>query len=85
MEQKLLSSFCLNRHSRKLRYLYTAGAFFNLNKEEFLYIFIYIDRSLSPLYSRVVYMYTILPWIKRLKIIEQVYRIRNWFLVCYNI
>ena len=85
MEQKLLSSFCLNWHSRKLRYLYTAGAFFNLNKEEFLYIFIYIDRSLSPLYSRVVYMYAILPWIKRLKVIEQVYRIRNWFLVCYNI
>lgn len=85
MERKLLSSFCLNWHSRKSRYLYTARTFFNLNKEEFLYIFIYIDRSLSPLYSRVVYMYAILPSIKRLKIIEQVYRIRNWFLVCYNI
>lgn len=38
MERKLLSSFCLNWHSRKLRYLYTARTFFNLNKEEFLYI-----------------------------------------------
>ena len=56
MEQKLLSSFCLNWHSRKLRYLYTAGAFFNLNKEEFLYIFIYWQKSFTTLFACCIHL-----------------------------